>query len=474
MEPLVKYAIVAAVAVALMAGAAASAYQAAARERDYRLLLTRGDVAVAQDQAFSAIENYSGAVALRPDSMLAHLRRGQTYRQRGSLNAAARDFRTASVLDPSATRPLEELGDVFYKQKFFKRSAEVYETRLRLDERAPHITFRLALARYRNGDRAAALAAIGQTLRLDNTRSEPHYLMGLCLREEGDLAGASAAFEKAVERSPGLIAAHEELADLYAQTGRPNEELEQLQLIAALDRNQVARQVEVGLAHARASRLARDPSRQERQANLAILTLGSVLERSPDQPGANRALGDVWLGLAQSRQDPLDLRKALEALQYAAAAPGAPSDALALYGRALLLDGQVDAAEQVLQQAISRFPVEPAAFLDYALAAERRNHVDAARTALIQYSALVPGDRDSADRALRIGLLSLRADDAPTAVVWLTRAGSRLPDDTRVYAALADAQLRLGNTSAARAAVDRGLELSPGHAHLAALASKLR
>jgi Flp pilus assembly protein TadD len=59
------------------------AYQAAARQRDHAALLARGDNALRDDQPFAAIEAYSGAIALRPDSMLAYLRRGQTYRRRG-------------------------------------------------------------------------------------------------------------------------------------------------------------------------------------------------------------------------------------------------------------------------------------------------------------------------------------------------------------------------------------------------------
>ena len=50
--------------------------------------------------------------------MLAYLRRGETYQrrgERGDLDAAARDFRKAAALDPTATRPLEALGDVLYQ-----------------------------------------------------------------------------------------------------------------------------------------------------------------------------------------------------------------------------------------------------------------------------------------------------------------------------------------------------------------------
>ncbi len=59
------------VVLGMSAVGAASAYQAVARQRDYRKLLTRGDAALRDDQTFGAIEAYSGAIALRSDSMLA-------------------------------------------------------------------------------------------------------------------------------------------------------------------------------------------------------------------------------------------------------------------------------------------------------------------------------------------------------------------------------------------------------------------
>src|SRR4029453_19119708 len=105
-----------AAAVLLAGGAvvAALAYQAAARDRDYRAFLSQGAAALADDQTFGAIEAYSGAIALQPDSMLAHLRRGEAYQHRNELEAATNDFRRAAGLDPSATRRLEALGAVLF------------------------------------------------------------------------------------------------------------------------------------------------------------------------------------------------------------------------------------------------------------------------------------------------------------------------------------------------------------------------
>src|SRR5207302_6142558 len=96
-----------------LAAAAAYGYTATQRERTYRQLLANGDSALAQDNTFAAVEEFSGAIALKPDSMIGYLKRGQTYRRRGEFPAAIRDLRQAAELDPSATRPLEELGDAY-------------------------------------------------------------------------------------------------------------------------------------------------------------------------------------------------------------------------------------------------------------------------------------------------------------------------------------------------------------------------
>jgi tetratricopeptide (TPR) repeat protein len=456
-----KRTIVVMAVLAITVGGAALAYKEAARQADYLAHLTRGDNALHDDQTFTAIEAYSGAIALRPDSMLAYLRRGQTYRRRGDLDASARDFRSASALDPTATRPLEELGDVLYQLQRYARAADAYERCLRLDDRSARVSGKLALARYRDGDMDAALATLTQTVRLDERNADVHYLLGMCLREKARAPDAIHAFESALALAPGMIPAREELADLYGRLGRRADELEQLQLLAGLDRDHVERQVAIGTAHARAGHW-----------DLAILTLGGALERHPGDPLIYRALGQIWL--ERPRDDRAFLSKAREALERVASTPNTPSDALALYGRALLEEGDTDTAERTLQEATTRYPVEPAAFLLYASAAEKQNHLDAARNALILYGGLVPTDADFVSRAIRIAALSIRVNDPPTAVAWLNQAASASPNDLRIVAALADAQLRNGDKDAAQTTIAHGLEKDPKNPALLTLARRAR
>jgi len=384
-------------AVLVAAGAVATVAFAVIRDRDYRAQLSRGDAALRSEQNVSAIEAYSGAVALRPDSMLPRLRRGEAYQRRGDLEAAVRDFRDAAGLDQAATRPREDLGDTLYQLQRYQRAVEAYESVLAIDDRIARVDYKLALARYRAGDTPGAITALSKTIQGPDATAEMHYLLGLAYRDSNRLADAQRSFEKAVTMSPGLIPAREELADLYSSHARRGEVLDQLQLLAGLDHNRVERDVVVALAQARTGRT--EP---------AILTLGTALERTPDDPRIYQALGEVWLQDAEARNDRFALNKALEALERAASGANASSETLSLFGRALLRAGQIERAEKVLQLATMRYPIEPSAFSYYAAVAERLRHFDAARQALIDLSALQGDDAGATERAARIAALSKR------------------------------------------------------------------
>ena len=452
-----------AMAVLAVVAAGAVVYQAVARDREYQQLLARGDAALADDQTFAAIEAYSGAVARRPDSMLARLRRGETYQRRGDLDAAAHDFRAAASLDPAAPRPFESLGDVLYQLRRYRRAAEAYESAAALDDRSARVIYKLALSRYRAGELDAAIAAATRAVRLNDSTGEAYYLLGLCLRDRARTAEAQHAFEEAIAIAPGFIAAREELADLYAGQNRRADELDQLQVIAGLDRDHIERQIAVGLAQARAG-----------HGEPAVVALGTALERTPDQPIVYEALGRVWLEDAEARDDQSALNKALEALERVGSGPASTSSGLTLFGRALLRDGQFERAEQTLQQATTRFPVDPPAFLYYAAAAEHQNHFDAARHALIDYGSLTTDDSQLVSRATRIAALSMRLDDPETAASWLQRAADVSPTDVRLLASLGEAQLKAGDRDAARATTARGLDLQPDHPALRALSRRVR
>ncbi|MCM3880739.1 MAG: tetratricopeptide repeat protein [Vicinamibacterales bacterium] len=453
-----KKAIAGILVLAGLALAAILANQAVERDLEYRRLIVQGDEALNQGETFVAIEAFSGAIALKRGSMLAYLKRGEAHRRRGdtpeTLAAALRDLRMAAELDSGATRALEALGDVNFKLRRYANAAENYEAYLRLDDHSATVFYKLALAARGDGRLSRAISALQQSVKLNGSFAEAHYVLGLCLKEREQFKDAQSAFEEAIRLSPAMIPAREELVDLHRAQKQTRAEIEQLEALAALDAGKPDRLIAVGLAYLDAG-----------NHDFAVTTLGRAAERSreqpAEQPGVYAALGRVWLQAAEDRGDPTDARKALEALERVATQPSASSEILGMYGRALALAGELSRAEAALRQASQRFPLDPDVLPPLATVAQRQGHLEEARQALIQYAALVDDDRDEAAHAELIGDLSVQMNDPATAVVWYKKSDVLSPADATGLARLADAQLKSGRTQDAQATAARALAKDP-------------
>jgi tetratricopeptide (TPR) repeat protein len=438
-------------------------WQAISRQREYGRLLAEGDRALARDETFRAVEAYSGAIALRREAMLAYLKRGETYRQRGETSEAIRDLRRAAELDPTAARPLELLGDLNAGRAWYARAQENYEAYVRLDDRSPRVLYKLGLVRYRQGRPRDAMPPLRQALVIDDRFAPAHYLLGICLRALEQTAEATASLERAVTIEPGLGAARETLAELYRAARRDKEALNQLEALAALEPARPDRRLALGLAYGRAGR-----------NDLAIITLRRLAEEHPEDTDVYLALGRVWLDSAEAQRDRVALNKALEALDVVARRSPPGSEALLLLGRAQLLTGDIVAAERTLKQATAQVPIEPAALLQLAAVAERGGHSATARDALIRYTAISGDGIAPPERAMHLGDLSIRLNEPTAAVEWYTKAAESPSATPAVFARLAESQFRTGNPTGALASVERGLVREPRSPVLLGLQRRLQ
>ena len=457
-------------AIIVLAGVAAAGTLAewtVEREREYLRLIDEGDAALSRGQAFVAIEHYSGAIALKPESMLAYLKRGEAHQRRGdtreTLSAALRDLRTAADLDPGATRTLEKLGDVNMQLRRFRNAAENYEDYIALDNHAAPIFYKLALASRGDGNLARAISALQDAVKLNPSFHEAQYVHGLCLKDRNQLDAARVAFDRAIALSPAFMPAREELAELHRLQGRPRDEIEQLAALHALDPNQPERLIALGRAHLRAG--SRD---------VAVITLGRAAERFKEYPGVYAALGQVWLEAAEERGDPSDLGKALEALAPVAAQATASSETLGMYARALALANRHAEAKAVFKQAAERFPIDPEVLPHFASVAQRLGHLDEARQALVTYSVLVDEGRHKAVHAARIADLSMQLNDAAAAAVWYQKSDALRASDASLLARMADAQWRAGQTDKALATLTRAIEKDPTHPLVRSVSRRLQ
>lgn len=455
--------LVAVVFVAAAGVAGALAYSALANEREFERRIESGDQAVAAERHFEAIEAYSGAVALKPDSMLAHLKRGAVYQNQAEFDAALRDLRDAVDLDPSALLAIELLGDVNASMNRAERAVERYEAYIALDERNARVHYKLGLSRYRAGRLPPAAAALQQALKLDPALGDAHYVLGLVLRDQDKLPAARRSLEEAARRLPASqTAPREALAEIYARDGEHTKAINELEALAAFDVTRADRLIAVGLAQARAGR-----------DDAAVVTLSRVVDRFPDAPQAYAALGHVWLTSAQRRGDRVALNKALEALQRAAGRSDASSETFSELGRAWSLAGDAQSAERALRQAVARLPAPPDAYLQLADVTVRDGRIQNARDALLQYATLVGDEKPLAEVSARIADLSMRLGEPALAVRWFDRAIDESGPSASLHLRLADAAWKSGDVARAHLVVDEGLATEPGNRQLMQLKRRL-
>jgi Flp pilus assembly protein TadD len=345
--------------------------------RAFRRLIAEGDAAAGRGQGSAAIEAFSGAVALRPQSMLPYLKRGDTYRRQGQFDSAERDLAQAQALDPTAPQPLEVAGDVRMARGDAAGAVAPYRAYLALDDRAPRLQYKLGLALYRSGDLAGAADAARRALALAPPLAEAHQLLGLVALAQGRITDASSSLTRALELQPAAQATRSALIDLWAAQGRTRDESAQREALAALDVARPEGLVSLALAQARHDR-----------ADLALATLMRAAERFPASPVVANALARVWLGLADTTGDTHAVQKSIEVLAPAAAREAASSETLVLYGRALLLNGDLKPAHAALLRATATFPIEGDAFLQLSDAEARLGRQTAARAALARHRAL--------------------------------------------------------------------------------------
>ena len=450
---------------ALVVAAGVTAVQRLDQERRYQRLLSDGERALSDGHGHQAIELFSGALALRPRSMVAFFRRGEAYASQTLDDQAVRDLREAARLSPTAPQPFEALGKLYDERGDPAQAAEWYRQAAdRARDPNPELLYALGLALYRSGTPAAAK----EPLRLALSRrdsAEGRYLFALVARDAQNSDEAILSLQHAVRMAPTLLPAREELANLYRRHGRTDDELRELRALSALD-NQVHRHVAVALAEARAGQFA-----------AAGRTLSATAEANPTDSRVLVATGRVLLSEAEQTGDRRTVARALAVLERALGGTARRSEGLALYGRALYLSGDALAAERILQEALTTSPIDQEAFGFLADAAERASHPAVARAALLDLDAM-QGDTATPDerrqRARRIGALSLALGDPKVAVRHLSLAADATEPDAGTLGLLARAKWQSGDPDGARVALGLAIALSGSDPDLQRLARTIK
>lgn len=254
------------------------------------------------------------------------------------------------------------------------------EEGVRYDAELHHI---LAGARYRQGDLDGARADVQRALELDPGNVEARHTLGVIQAGGGDRAAAVRTFAAVLKQRPDHPEARFYLGSLQMEAGRMDEAARLFEGAVPLRPRHAELRQKYGIALAELGRT--DEAASEFSVALAL---------QPDLPDLHFNLGMALLELDRPRDAVRHLRKELER---------EPDDAAAwvVLGRALLADGQRRQAVAAQREALRRQPNWPEAREGYAraLLAENREPLDEDATNLYARAADLAdqrGDREAA------------------------------------------------------------------------------
>jgi serine/threonine-protein kinase len=228
---------------------AEAAYDEALRiKADYpRAHFNRGMALLDQGRYKEAGEAFHQAATLRPDLAAPYLNLGTALRRQNRLEEAEAMYRKAIALDPDDPAPHNDLGDALFARGKLPEAELAFRKAIALRPDFAQAHYNLGVVLYFRNKPEAAEAAWRETIRLiDEAREKPkregrfqvewrevtqlqsdyasaHFNLGNLLFRQNNLAGAEAAFRKAIAAQPDHSKAYQNLGLLLRTQGRLDE-----------------------------------------------------------------------------------------------------------------------------------------------------------------------------------------------------------------------------------------------------------
>lgn len=388
-------------------------------------------VLLARDEPARAVEVSRAALARGVrDATLAGLA-GEAALRAGDLDGASRWFEQAAQIDPDDPSRLIGLGLARLGAGRAEEGLAALEQAAARDAGSTRADLSLVTALLRLQRFGAALDAADRMIAKAPQAPLGHNLRGTALIGRGDVAGARAAFDRALQLDPVFFAAAANHAQLDLREGRPDQARERFESLLRRDPRNVA-------ALSALSKLAAQAGREGEARTL--------LRRAHD---ADPTALEPALALAESLLKADRPGEALPLLAAAAERHGADARLLDLQSSTLLRTGQVQQALDAIER---RARLEPRSGpLQARLAAVRAaaGDVDGAIAALRAAGELDPGAAVDQTATVVSMLGTNRRDDAARIARLLRRQAPTNPVGAALDGDLAAAEKRWGDAALA-------------------------
>lgn len=337
------------------------------------------DLGLAYLQQFRDAEaerEFRAAVEKEPLYAPAHIQLGKVLRRSGRTVEALGELKAALEIDAHQLTTYHELAELRAEQGELERAAQTLEQASRIapsDAQTAYLLGNIRATQAReSGSRATldqAIAAYHRATTLDPAFAAAHYNLAIAALTDGDVAAAVDALRQTISINPEDGEAHRLLASIYNDLRRSREALQLMTRAAELlpdhaptllQLSQLQRQhnqTDAAIATLRQaqkaepqnSRVLRDLGAlyvSAKQYDRAISTFNRARDLAPEQPESYFSLGVAYKAAGR-------LREAIEAFEAATRRDAHNAPALTQLAETLYAAGQPERAISTLQHAIT-------------------------------------------------------------------------------------------------------------------------
>jgi tetratricopeptide (TPR) repeat protein len=188
----------------------ARAEQLAREQAALKKIFDEANAALASNSYDVALAKLTEAAAKVENCAICHLRMGDVHVKKQDLAAAEESYKKAVAIDPKSAEAYDSLAILYNRQKKFAEAAEASKKATEL-----HAT--------------ASPGGVG-----GGENAQSLYNSGAILMNQGKIAEAKAAFQKAVNLDPKLAEAHYQLAMTLINEGNVKEAIKSLEQYVAV------------------------------------------------------------------------------------------------------------------------------------------------------------------------------------------------------------------------------------------------
>ena len=189
------------------------------KELRAELAFQQGNVLVMLEQINRAIEVYSHAIELNPNSIYTYNNRGVAYESKGGFDRAIADYTKAIQLNPNYADAYFNRGAAYLKTGEFEQVLDDCNRAIELKPDYAEGYFNRGVAYGAKGDYDRAIADYTKAIQLNPNYADAYFNRGVAYGAKGDYDRAIADYTKAIQLNPNYANAYTHRGVAYHKKG---------------------------------------------------------------------------------------------------------------------------------------------------------------------------------------------------------------------------------------------------------------